>query len=73
MPAARTRPDGGPSWWTRPVDVRTAIRKKWDAGALLARYAAGHDWEPLSIAIRGPSAREIGAPGRGPPLGSGVG
>jgi hypothetical protein len=42
------------------VDVRTAIRKKWDSGALLARYAAGQDWEPLSIAIRGPSAREIG-------------
>jgi hypothetical protein len=43
-----------------PVDVRTAIRKKWDSGALLAQYAAGQDWEALSIAIRGPSAREIG-------------
>jgi hypothetical protein len=42
------------------VDVRTAIRKKWNTGALLARYAAGQDWEPLSIAIHGPSAREIG-------------
>jgi hypothetical protein len=60
VPAARTWPDGDPASWTRPVDVRTAIRKKWDAGALLARYAAGQDWEPLSHAIRGPSAREIG-------------
>jgi hypothetical protein len=60
VPAGRTRPDDGPSSWTRPVDVRTAIRKKWDAGALLARYADGQDWEPLSVAIRGPSAREIG-------------
>jgi hypothetical protein len=60
VPTARTPADGGPSSWTRPVDVRTAIRRKWDAGALLARYAAGQDWEPLSIAIRGPSAREIG-------------
>jgi hypothetical protein len=60
VPAARARRDGGPGSWTRPVDVRTAIRKKWDAGALLARYAAGQDWEPLSVAIRGPSVREIG-------------
>jgi len=60
VPAAQTRLDGGPRSWTRPVEVRTAIRKKWEAGALLARYAAGQDWEPLSIAIRGPSAREIG-------------
>ena len=36
------------------------IRKKWDAGALLTRYASGQDWEPLNVAIRGPSAREIG-------------
>jgi hypothetical protein len=51
-----TRPAG----WTRPADVRTAVRKKWDSGALLVRFAAGHDWEPLSIPIRGPSARQIG-------------
>lgn len=60
VPATRARRDGGPSSWSRPVGVRTAIRKKWDAGALLARYAAGQDWEPLGIAIRGPSVREIG-------------
>jgi hypothetical protein len=60
VPTARTRPAGRPGSWTRPVDVHAAIRKKWDSGALLARYAAGQDWEPLSVAIRGPSAREIG-------------
>jgi hypothetical protein len=60
VPAARTRPVGGPGLWTCPVDVRTAIRRKWEAGGLLARYAAGQDWEPLSIVIHGPSAREIG-------------
>ncbi len=46
--------------WTRPADVRAAIRRKWDSGALLARFAAGQDWEPLSIPIRGPSARQLG-------------
>ena len=60
MPAKRTRPAGATGTWTRPADVRAAIRKKWDSGALLARFAAGQDWEPLSISIRGPSARQIG-------------
>ena len=60
MPAKRTRPAGATGTWTRPADVRAAIRKKWDSGALLARFAAGQDWEPLNIPIRGPSARQIG-------------
>lgn len=46
--------------WTRPADVRAAVRKKWDSGVLLARFAVGQDWEPLSIPIRGPSASQIG-------------
>ena len=49
-----------PGLWTRPADVRASIRKKWDSGSLLARFAAGQDWAPLGIPIRGPSAREIG-------------
>jgi len=56
MSGVRARPAG----WTRPADVRAAVRKKWESGALLARFAAGQDWEPLSIPIRGPSARQIG-------------
>lgn len=60
MPAARTRQASGPGLWSRPADVRAAVRKKWDSGALLARFAGGLDWEPLSIPIRGPSARQIG-------------
>jgi hypothetical protein len=49
-----------PGSWTRPLDVRASVRKKWDSGVLLARFAAGSPWEPLSILIRGPSARQIG-------------
>jgi hypothetical protein len=63
VPAARARLGplaDGPGRWTRPADVRAAVRKKWDSGALLARFAVGQDWEPLGIPIRGPSAREIG-------------
>jgi hypothetical protein len=46
--------------WTRPADVRAAVRKKWDSGVLLTRFAVGQDWEPLGIPIRGPSASQIG-------------
>lgn len=46
--------------WTRPADVRASVRKKWDSGLLLTRFAAGEDWAPLGIPIRGPSARQIG-------------
>lgn len=64
MAAARTpppaQPGAQPGAWTRPADVRAAVRKKWDSGVLLARFAAGQDWEPLGLPIRGPSARQIG-------------
>ena len=60
MTGAQPRPVGGPGLWTRPADVRVAVRKKWDSGVLLARFAAGQDWEPLSIPIRGPSPGQIG-------------
>jgi hypothetical protein len=63
VPAARATAGplaDGPGRWTLPGDVRAAVRKKWDSGALLGRFAAGHEWEPFSIPIRGPSARLIG-------------
>ncbi len=49
-----------PVTWTRPADVRAAVRKKWDSGAFLTRFASGHPWEPVRIPIHGPSAGEIG-------------
>jgi hypothetical protein len=54
------RPAGKTGSWTRPADVRAAIKKRWDSGALLARFAGRQDWEPLGIPIHGPSARQIG-------------
>jgi hypothetical protein len=47
-----------PSAWTRPPDVREALRKKW--GTLLAAYAAGQDCPPLNFPLRGPGPAEIG-------------
>ena len=46
--------------WTSPADVRAALRKKWDSGALLSAYARGEQWVPWSRPLRGPTAREIG-------------
>ena len=45
--------------WTRPAEVRAWLDKKWQSGALLAEFAAGRDWEPLGVPLRGPAAGEI--------------
>jgi hypothetical protein len=47
-----------PPAWTRPADVREAVRKKW--GTLLSAYAVGQEWTPLNIPLRGPGPAEIG-------------
>lgn len=45
--------------WTHPADVRDRVAKKWPA--LLADFAAGRDWAPIDIPLRGPAPAEIGA------------
>jgi len=45
--------------WTRPADVRETVRKKWPV--LLASFAAGQEWVPLDVPLRGPGPAEIGA------------
>ena len=45
--------------WTRPAEVRASLGKKWQSGALLTAFAAGTDWEPLGVPLRGPVAGEI--------------
>jgi hypothetical protein len=47
-----------PPAWTRPADIREAVRKKW--GTILADYAAGREWTPRSFPLRGPGPAEIG-------------
>jgi hypothetical protein len=49
-----------PAPWTRPADVRLAMRKRWQSGELLAAYASGADWQPRDVPLRGPLARELG-------------
>jgi hypothetical protein len=51
------RPDLGRAW-TRPADVRAAVRRRWPV--LLTNLLAGQDWEPLPVPLRGPGPAEVG-------------
>ena len=53
-----------PVAWTRPDDVRAALRRKWQSGALLTAFADGADWEPLGFPLRGPNVGSNLIPGR---------
>jgi len=45
--------------WTRPPEVRAWLGKKWQSGLLLSAFAQQRDWEPLSVALRGPATGQI--------------
>jgi hypothetical protein len=45
--------------WTQPPEIRAWLGKKWQSGLLLTAFAEGRDWEPLSVALRGPATSEI--------------
>jgi hypothetical protein len=51
------RSDAGNAW-TRPADVRVAVRRRWPV--LLTNFLAGQDWEPLPVPLRGPGPAEVG-------------
>ena len=44
--------------WTRPADVREAVRRKWPG--LLTAFMTGEPWAPLDVPLRGPGPAEIG-------------
>lgn len=45
--------------WMTPAEVVRKLRRRWDRGEFLTAYAAGVPWEPLSVGLRGPSARDL--------------
>jgi hypothetical protein len=44
--------------WTRPAEVREAVRKRWPA--LLTAFITGENWAPFDVPLRGPGPGEIG-------------
>ena len=45
--------------WTTPRDVIARLRKRWERGEFLSQLAAGTDFAPLAIPLRGPTAGDI--------------
>jgi hypothetical protein len=45
--------------WTTPADLRRVLHRRWDNGTFLAMFAAGQQWEPLSVGLRGPAGGEL--------------
>ncbi|CAB4983209.1 unannotated protein [freshwater metagenome] len=45
--------------WSTPADVVASLRRRWDSGSLLARYASGDEWEPIGVPLRAPTATEV--------------
>ncbi|NUQ32949.1 MAG: hypothetical protein HOP99_09085, partial [Dermatophilaceae bacterium] len=44
--------------WSTVDDLRTALRRRWDRGELLA-LLADRTWQPLRVPLRGPTAGEL--------------
>jgi hypothetical protein len=50
---------GGSAQWSTPAAVVGVLRRRWDSGSLLARYASGDGWEPIGLPLRGPTASDV--------------
>ncbi|BCJ37140.1 hypothetical protein Athai_46430 [Actinocatenispora thailandica] len=45
--------------WTTADDVVAQLRRRWDRGELVASASGVTEWSPVSVRLRGPSAREL--------------
>ena len=50
---------GDSATWSTSAEVIGGLRRRWDSGSLLARYASGDGWEPIGLPLRGPTARDV--------------
>lgn len=46
--------------WTSPADIAARARRRWEDGTVARAIAAGLPFEPITVALRGPRAGEIG-------------
>jgi hypothetical protein len=50
---------GGSATWSTPAEVIGGLRRRWDSGSLLAKYASGDGWEPIGLSLRGPTVSDV--------------
>jgi hypothetical protein len=48
-----------PAGWTDVSDLVATLERRWASGRYLAAYAAGREWEPLALPVRGPRSGEL--------------
>lgn len=48
-----------PVGWTTRSDVVRMLRRRHEKGEFLVQFAAGSEWEPLVIRLKGPTARDV--------------
>ena len=46
--------------WTTVDDIVAKLRRRWDDGSLLAEHARAEPFEPIEVALRVPTAAQIG-------------
>jgi hypothetical protein len=49
-----------PHGWTTVDDITAKLRRRWEDGTLLAEHARAAPFEPTEVALRGPTAAQIG-------------
>ncbi len=45
--------------WTTLADARARLRRRWDSGEFLRTWASGAAFDPIEVALRGPSTRDL--------------
>lgn len=47
------------SRWSEVADLIAVLRNRWNSGRFLKAYAASSVWEPLRLAVHGPTAEDL--------------
>lgn len=55
----RRTPSGAEPPWTRAEQLVAVLRRRWEAGSYLEAYATGQQWQPVTLAIKGPTATDL--------------
>jgi hypothetical protein len=48
-----------PGSWTTVGDLQALLQRRWASGRWLSAYAAGEEWQPLGLPVRGPKVGEL--------------